>query len=55
MFILKAAGWALWSFVVLLSCYFAYDIRMYAIRTYGTVIHEFGALLFDDVVVVPAH
>eukprot|EP00966_Prymnesium_polylepis_P290992 6720538-Prymnesium_polylepis.1 len=41
--LLRATGYVTAVFVVLLSCYFAYDIRLYAINTYGTVIHEFGA------------
>lgn len=40
---LRATGWAVCLALVLLSCYLAYDIRLYAIRTYGLVIHEFGA------------
>jgi len=39
--LLRATGYVTAVFVVLLSCYFAYDIRLYAINTYGTVIHEF--------------
>jgi len=38
---LRATGWAVCLALVLLSCYLAYDIRLYAIRTYGLVIHEF--------------
>ena len=36
-------GYIAFAVATLLACYFAYDIRLYAIRTYGTVIHEFGA------------
>ena len=31
------------AYIYYRACLNAYDIRLYAINTYGTVIHEFGA------------
>ena len=40
--LLTVVGYIVCAVAILIACYFAMDIRMYAIRTYGTVIHEFG-------------
>lgn len=39
----RLAGWVGCGVCVWLACSLAYHIRLYAINTYGTVIHEFGA------------
>ena len=37
---MKIASTAAWVLVMLYASWMAYDIRLYAIRVYGTVIHE---------------
>jgi len=34
-------NYSVWLITILVACMMAHDIRLYAIRTYGTVIHEF--------------
>ena len=45
MVLAKLLGYVTFASAMLVSFYLAYDIRLYALRIYGNVIHEFGALL----------